>query len=69
MRVSPTVALVPKKGGARSPLRGRPIGRSPPLRGVVEPVLFYVGGSTDVLLGAKLHSNKFFENGAAEGFE
>jgi hypothetical protein len=29
------------------PLRGRPDGRSPPPRGVVEPGLFYVGGSTD----------------------
>jgi len=28
-----------------SPLRGRPKGRSPPLRGVVEPGLFSVGGS------------------------
>jgi len=27
--------------------RGRPKGRSPPLRGVVEPGLFYVGGPTE----------------------
>jgi hypothetical protein len=30
---------------ARSPLRGRPGGRSPPLRGVVEPAYLSVGGS------------------------
>jgi hypothetical protein len=49
---------------ARSPLRGRSKGRSPPLRGVVEPFLFYVGGSTNMPLGVQFLSNNFFEIGA-----
>jgi hypothetical protein len=31
---------------------------------VVEPGLFYVGGSTNIPIGAQLLSNNFFENGA-----
>jgi FPC/CPF motif-containing protein YcgG len=35
--------------------------------GVVEPFLFYVGGSTNLLLGAKLPSNNFSKMMPAEG--
>ena len=59
-------------------LRARPFGPAPgialrsstwPDSQVVEPFLFYVGGSTKVQLGTKLPSNIFLKMMPAEGFE
>jgi len=53
-----------------SSLRGRPGGRSTSLRDVVEPGLFYVGGSTDKLHGGRAAVDNFFcKLVPAEGFE
>jgi hypothetical protein len=55
-----------------SPLRGRPEGRSPPLRGVVEPGLLSVGGSNSARLASLAgyrYSNYFCVGLPAEGFE
>jgi hypothetical protein len=44
-------------------------GFAPIVTGAASTAVVYVRGSTYMLLGAKLLSNNFFENGAAGGFE
>jgi hypothetical protein len=61
MRDLPAEGLL---GAARLAPPGSPCGRSTSLRDVVEPGLFYVGGSTDELYGDRLLSTIFLLNGA-----
>jgi hypothetical protein len=51
-------------GATRLAPPGSPCGRSTSLRDVVEPGLFYVGGSTDDQYGDRLLSTIFLLNGA-----